>query len=184
LVAISCCLCSRTVYVLLRQGGGPLPRQGEGQKGKKQLGYQPSHVTDLGLSPLQLCHSFVVQSLFHDSADEAFFVAGENTTGEAHMLCIGIRVLSHRYTTLSWKSFRSFYTKDMEDERMPDRRGDFYTREAEQIRTLKAMTSFLRRGTPSMKDVKKCRFPAQQMKAPMRHGIYAFSCGDILFLKL
>jgi hypothetical protein len=36
-VAISCCLCSRTVHVLLRQG--------EGQKGRKRLGQQPSHVT-------------------------------------------------------------------------------------------------------------------------------------------
>jgi hypothetical protein len=31
------CLCSRTVHVLLRQG--------EGQKGRKRLGQQPSHVT-------------------------------------------------------------------------------------------------------------------------------------------
>jgi hypothetical protein len=36
-VAISCCLCSRTVHALLRQG--------EGQKGRKRLGQQPSHVT-------------------------------------------------------------------------------------------------------------------------------------------
>ncbi|KAF1836047.1 hypothetical protein BDW02DRAFT_578221 [Decorospora gaudefroyi] len=35
--AISCCLCSRTVHALLRQGGG--------QKGRKRLGQQPSHVT-------------------------------------------------------------------------------------------------------------------------------------------
>jgi hypothetical protein len=41
-VAISCC--SHTVHVLLRQGGGPLPRQGQGQNGRKRLGYQPSHV--------------------------------------------------------------------------------------------------------------------------------------------
>jgi hypothetical protein len=31
--------------VLLRQGEGPLPRQGGGQKGRKRLGQQPSHVT-------------------------------------------------------------------------------------------------------------------------------------------
>jgi hypothetical protein len=41
-VAIFCC--SHTVYVLLSQGGGPLPRQGQGQKRRKRLGYQPSHV--------------------------------------------------------------------------------------------------------------------------------------------
>ncbi|KAF1829969.1 hypothetical protein BDW02DRAFT_125018 [Decorospora gaudefroyi] len=35
--AILCCLCSRTVHVLLRQG--------EGQKGRKRLGRQASHVT-------------------------------------------------------------------------------------------------------------------------------------------
>jgi hypothetical protein len=31
--------------MLLTQGGRPLPRQGEGQKGRKRLGQQPSHVT-------------------------------------------------------------------------------------------------------------------------------------------
>jgi hypothetical protein len=38
-VAISCCLCSRTVHALLRQG--------EGQEGRKRLGQQPSHVTSV-----------------------------------------------------------------------------------------------------------------------------------------
>ena len=45
MLAISSCLCLRTVHALLRQGEGPLPRQGEGREGRKRLGQQPSHVT-------------------------------------------------------------------------------------------------------------------------------------------
>jgi hypothetical protein len=44
-VAIPCCLCLRTVHALLRQGEGPLPREGGEQEGRKRLGQQPSHVT-------------------------------------------------------------------------------------------------------------------------------------------
>jgi hypothetical protein len=38
------CVCAQSTC-LLKQSGGPLPRQGEGQKGRKRLGYQSSHVT-------------------------------------------------------------------------------------------------------------------------------------------
>jgi hypothetical protein len=44
-VAIPCCLCLRTVHALLRQGEGPLPREGGEQEGRKRLGQQPSHMT-------------------------------------------------------------------------------------------------------------------------------------------
>jgi hypothetical protein len=51
-VAISCCLGSRTVHALLRQG--------EGQEGRKRLGQQPSHVTS-GLARYSVSLGGVIQ---------------------------------------------------------------------------------------------------------------------------